>query len=42
MKVKAKLKKDTVKVKALFKSPMAGREEAEKKNQTRVYYSHYC
>jgi sulfur-oxidizing protein SoxZ len=31
MKVKAKLKGDVVKVKAMFKNPMAGVEEAEKK-----------
>jgi sulfur-oxidizing protein SoxZ len=31
MKVKAKLKGDIIKVKAMFKNPMAGREEAEKK-----------
>jgi len=31
MKVKAKLKGDVVKVKVMFKSPMAGPEEAEKK-----------
>jgi len=32
MRAKAKLKNGIVKVKAMFKSPMAGREEAEKKN----------
>ena len=31
MKVKAKLKGDIVKVKAMFKNPMAGAEEAQKK-----------
>ena len=31
MKVKAKLKGDVVKVKVMFKNPMAGPEEAEKK-----------
>jgi len=40
MKVKAKLKKDTVKVKALFKSPMAGREEAEKKKIKPEFITH--
>ncbi len=31
MKVKAKLKKDVVKVKVMLKNPMMGKEEAEKK-----------
>jgi sulfur-oxidizing protein SoxZ len=33
LRAKAKLKGDLVKVKAMFKNPMAGAEEAEKKQQ---------
>jgi len=40
MKVKAKLKKDTVKVKAMFTSVMAGREEAEKKKIKPEFITH--
>ena len=40
MKVKAKLKGDTVRVKAMFKNPMAGREEAEKKKIKVEFITH--
>ena len=40
MKVKAKLKKDVVKVKAMFKNPMAGAEEAEKKKIKPEFITH--
>ncbi len=40
MKVKAKLKGAVVKVKAMFKSPMAGTEEAEKKKIKPEYITH--
>jgi|SaaInl4_135m_RNA_FD_contig_41_1063729_length_1138_multi_2_in_0_out_0_2 sulfur-oxidizing protein SoxZ len=40
MRAKAKLKKGTVKVKAMFKSAMAGREEAEKKKMKPEFITH--
>lgn len=40
MKVKAKLSKDVVEVKVLAKSPMAGKEEAEKKKIEVEFITH--
>ena len=40
MKVKAKLKKDVVKVKVMFKNPMVGKEEAEKKKVDPEFITH--
>ena len=40
MKVKAKLKKGNVEVKVLAKSPMAGKEEAEKKKIAVEFITH--
>ena len=40
MKLKAKVKKDVTKVKVMFKSPMAGPEEAEKKKIKPEFIAH--
>lgn len=40
MKLKAKMKKDVTKVKVMFKSPMAGPEEAEKKKIKPEFIAH--
>ena len=40
MKLKAKMKKDITKVKVMFKSPMAGPEEAEKKKIKPEFIAH--
>ncbi len=40
MKIKAKLKSNTIKVKAMFKSDMAGKEEATKKGVKPNFITH--